>query len=167
MKKETSWKQVGSWYDALISKSGHTYHKEVIFPELKKWYQFKKTDAILDLGCGQRVLARQLPKGINYIGIDAAQPLIEKAKIRSKHQFLVADATKPLPIKKNDFSHVFIILALQNMKEGENAIFNGAKHLRKGGKLIVILNHPCFRIPRQSSWGIDERKCNTVGLTTI
>ena len=158
MKKDTSWKQVGRWYDEIVSKEGHIYHKEVIFPELKKWYQFNEDDAILDLGCGQGVLARELPKGISYLGIDAAKFLIQKAKGYSKHRFFVGDVTKPLNLERNDFSHVFIILALQNMEEGEKAIINGAKHLRKGGKLILILNHPCYRIPRQSSWGIDEEK---------
>lgn len=158
MKKDTSWKQVGKWYDEIVSKGGHTYHKEVIFPELKKWYSFKKTDAILDLGCGQGILARELPKGVDYLGIDAAKPLIQKAKEYSKHRFMVGDVTKPLNLEKKDFSHVFIILALQNMEEGEKAILNGTKHLRKGGKLILILNHPCFRIPRQTSWGVDEGK---------
>lgn len=63
----------------------------------------------------------------------------------------MGDVTKPLKIDKKDFSHAFVILALQNMEEGEKAIQNGAKHLRKGGKLFVVLNHPCYRIPRQSS----------------
>ncbi|MFS8563077.1 MAG: hypothetical protein LVR00_01585 [Rhabdochlamydiaceae bacterium] len=30
--------------------------------------------------------------------------------------------------------------------------------LKPQGKLLIVLNHPCFRIPRQSSWGVDEPK---------
>jgi ubiquinone/menaquinone biosynthesis C-methylase UbiE len=158
MQKDTSWKEVGKWYDEIVSKGGHTFHQEVIFPELRKWVKFKEGDAILDLGCGQGVLAREFAEKIPYVGIDAAKPLIQKAKSYSKHPFYVGDVTKPLKIDKKDFSHIFIILALQNMEEGEKAIENGAKHLRKGGKIILVLNHPCYRIPRQSCWGIDEGK---------
>lgn len=62
MKKDTSWKQVGKWYDEIASKGGHTFHQKAIFPELKKWVKFKDGDAILDLGCGQGILARELAK---------------------------------------------------------------------------------------------------------
>ncbi|MDJ0652074.1 MAG: class I SAM-dependent methyltransferase [Simkaniaceae bacterium] len=158
MKEDAAWAQVSKWYDEIVSKGGHTYHKGVIFPELKKWYSFKKTDAILDLGCGQGILAREFSKEADYLGIDVAKPLIQKAKGYSKHRFIVGNVTKPLNLEKKDFSHVFIILALQNMEDGEIAIRNGAKHLRTGGKLILILNHPCFRLPRQSSWAVDDGK---------
>ncbi|MCB1110690.1 MAG: class I SAM-dependent methyltransferase [Chlamydiia bacterium] len=158
MKHNTSWKQVGKWYDEIVSKEGHTYHKEVIFPALKRWLSFKEGDAVLDLGCGQGILARQLPKKIDYLGIDLAKPLIEKAQSYTHHSFKVGDATAPLSLSKKDFSHVTFILSLQNMKQGNLAIQNGAHHLRKRGKLILVLNHPCYRIPRQSSWGIDEEK---------
>lgn len=158
MKKETSWRQVSKWYDEIVSREGHTYHKEVIFPHLRTWHTFTTSDAILDLGCGQGVLARELPQGVDYLGIDAAKPLIQKAKKYSNHRFMVGDVTQPLNLKKKDFNYVFIILALQNMEKGEQAILNGSAHLQKGGKIILVLNHPCFRIPRQSSWGVDEGK---------
>ena len=156
--KDTSWKQVGKWYDDVVSKEGHTYHQEVIFPALKKWITFEEGDSVLDLGCGQGVFARQLPKGIAYQGIDLAKPLIQKAKGYSNHKFQVGDATKPLKISKKDFSHVLMILSLQNMEMGKDAVINGAHHLKVGGKCIIVLNHPCYRIPRQSSWGVDEAK---------
>lgn len=158
MRKDTSWKQVGKWYDEIVSKGGHTYHQEVIFPKLKEWHRFQKGDAVLDLGCGQGILARQLPKGVSYLGIDLAKPLIEKAKGYSNHSFKVGNVSEPLGIDKKDFSHVYIILALQNMERGDEAIKNGLDHLKVGGKITLVLNHPCFRIPRQSAWGIDEGK---------
>ena len=158
MKNDTSWKQVGKWYDDIVSKGGHTYHQEVIFHALKKWLSFDNGDSVLDLGCGQGILARQLPEKVSYLGLDLANPLVQKAKGYSGHKFQVGDATKPLKISKKDFSHAFMILSLQNMEKGEEAVKNGALHLKEGGKLIVILNHPCYRIPRQSSWEVDENK---------
>lgn len=154
--KDTSWKQVGKWYDEIVSKEGHRYHKEVIFPMLKKWMVFEEGDGVLDLGCGQGVLARQLPKGIVYHGVDLAKPLIQKAKKYSGHTFQVGDVTGPLSLKRKGFSHACFILSLQNMKKGDKALITASRHLKKGGKCLIVLNHPSFRIPRQSSWGVDE-----------
>lgn len=157
-RKDTSWKQVGKWYDQLVSEGGHYYHEEVIFPKLLKWVKFKKGESLLDLGCGQGVLARKLPKEMEYMGLDAAKSLIDQAKKYSKHSFLVRDVTQPLEIEKKDFDYAAIILALQNMEKPEAALKEAAAHLKSGGKLFLVLNHPCYRIPRQSSWGIDEGK---------
>ena len=156
--KDTSWKQVGKWYDELVSKEGHYYHEEVIFPRLLKWQKFKKGDSLLDLGCGQGVLARKLPKEMIYYGLDAAKPLIEKAKKYTKHHYFLRDVTKSLKIEKSDFDYVAIILAMQNIEKPDKVLKEAAAHLKKNGKLFLVLNHPCFRIPRQSSWGLDEGK---------
>jgi hypothetical protein len=41
------------------------------------------------------------------------------------------------------------------MENIQGALRNAQQHLKKNGKLLIILNHPCFRIPRQSHWGVD------------
>lgn len=113
---------------------------------------------VLDLGCGSGVLARELPKQIEYVGVDAAAALIEEARMvddNPRHKYMVGDVTQPLSIEQK-FSHAAIILALQNMKAPLMAIENTSKHLSNDGTLVIVLNHPSFRIPRQSSWGIEE-----------
>jgi len=157
--KDTSWKEVGKWYDRIVAKDGHYFHKEVIFPHLMNWLTLKKGDSLLDLGCGQGVLARKLPQDIQYVGLDMASNLIEKAKDYSaSHQFFVRDVTKPFKLDQKDFSAATFILSLQNIQEPGKALKQVYSHLKPGGKLILVLNHPCFRIPRQSHWDIDPDK---------
>jgi SAM-dependent methyltransferase len=105
------------------------------------------------------VLARHLPKTVVYVGIDLAKDLLAQAKQNSPKtaQFLLGDATKELPLEKTDFSHASFILSLQNMENGQEAIASASKHLKKDAKLILVLNHPCFRIPRQTEWSYDEK----------
>lgn len=166
-KKDTaitsSWEPIGNWYNETVGKEGHYYHQNIILPALLPSLDFKnfESPALLDLACGQGVLARNIPKHIPYTGIDISPTLIQFAKKEDRnplHGFYVGDATKSLAIKENNFSHAVILLALQNMEHGQYAIANAAKHLRPNGRLLLVLNHPCFRIPRQSSWGIDEQK---------
>ena len=158
MKKSTSWHHVEKWYDHIVAKKGHTFHQDLIFPSLQSWSLFQKGNALLDLGCGQGVLARHLPKGVDYLGIDAAMALIKKAKSYSDHPFKVGDVTTPYFLDGKTFTHAIFLLSLQNMARGDLAIKCCASHLKPNGKIILVLNHPCFRIPRQSSWGVDEKK---------
>lgn len=161
--QKTSWESSAKWYDEAVGEKGHYYHEHVIIPKLLQLMELSKTERpkILDIACGQGILARHIPDGIPYLGIDISASLIRSAKERAdkkNHQFLVQDATKKMTLPDRDFTHAAIILALQNIAEPLQVLKNGAHHLAPGGKLFIVLNHPCFRIPRQSSWGIDEPK---------
>lgn len=156
--QNTSWQQVSGWYNNLVRDEGHYYHK-LIIPECLKLLKLDKNSSVLDLACGQGVLARHLPSGIYYTGIDSSESLIKSALIQDKnklHHYAVGDLTKPVPLEKNNYTHAAIILALQNIADPLKVLQTAALHLKVNGKMIIILNHPCFRIPRQSSWGIDE-----------
>jgi ubiquinone/menaquinone biosynthesis C-methylase UbiE len=152
----TSWESSSRWYDSIVGEKGHYYHEHLIFPNSLRLLNLKQGDSLIDLGCGQGVLCGQLPKQVTYTGVDASPSLIKKAKERFKGHFVVADLTKPLDL--SGFSHATMMLVLQNIEEPEKALQNGAKTLKPGGKFLLVLNHPCFRIPRQSSWGIDPSK---------
>lgn len=154
---EKNWDASESWYTAAVGEKGHYYHQTVILPgALKLLGKFK---SLLDVGCGQGVLARHLPKDVDYVGVDQSSALIESAKKMTKQgQFFVADACEKLPLENKTFERATFIMSLQNMERGKEAIANAAKHLSAKGKMVLVLNHPCFRIPRQSGWGVEEQK---------
>ncbi|MCF7852264.1 MAG: class I SAM-dependent methyltransferase [Simkaniaceae bacterium] len=161
-KKTTSWESVAKWYDQYIDREGNYFHSEIILPQLIPLLALdaNKKHSLLDVGCGQGIMSRSIPKDVAYFGMDSSKKLIQMAKARkpnSSHSFLLHDATHPFPFETT-FSHAVILLALQNMKEPEKVLSQIAKHLQDHGRLVIVLNHPCFRIPRQSSWGYDEPK---------
>lgn len=157
----TSWHKIGKWYDDNVGEQGHYYHRAIIIPNVLKLLDLKEKSSacLLDLACGQGILSRHLPPTVSYTGLDVAPSLIQAAKSYNKnkdYQFIIADVTKPLPIKKTDFTHATLILALQNIKDPLLVFQNASQHLMPGAKFVIVLNHPCFRIPRQSSWKVDE-----------
>lgn len=161
--KNTSWQPVSSWYNKSVGSQGHYYHQNVVLPKVLKLLQLTPESSLLDLACGQGVLERQIPDTCIYTGIDISPELIKNAIAQSKHKtaknhrFLVGDATKKLPLAKTDtFTHATIILALQNIEQPQVAISNLSQHLQSNGTAVIVINHPHFRIPRHTSWGIDE-----------
>lgn len=158
--QDTSWEKSSNWYKKIVGDDGHYFHQTIIFPKIKQLIDFSKINSVLDLACGQGIFERQIDQNKEYIGIDISRSLIKEASQKSlnrRHQFLVSDVSKDLPLKKYDFDLVIIILALQNIKNINGVIKNASKHLKKGGKFLIILNHPIFRIPRQSAWGVDSQ----------
>lgn len=154
----TSWQHVSKWYKELVNKEGHYYHQHTIIPGVLKLLNLKPADSLLDLACGQGVLARNISTDVYYQGVDVATSLINFAKKEDKvptHYYLVSDVTKPLSISKTDFDFATIILALQNIEFPKLVFENANKHLKDGGKFLIVINHPYFRIPRQTSWEID------------
>lgn len=157
MTKNTSWENSQDWYNECVGEKGHYYHQSVILENVIKILDLKAGDHLLDVGCGQGVLQRKLPPTISYTGIDSSKSLIDHAKKGGKGNFFVADACKPLPLNTLKFQAACFILSMQNMEKQDLAIKYAAERLEKGGKMVLVLNHPCFRIPRQSHWGIDEK----------
>jgi ubiquinone/menaquinone biosynthesis C-methylase UbiE len=149
--QDTSWQKVGKWYDSLVGKQGHFYHREVILPNLWRLLGLKDKDNLLDIGCGQGILGRMISG--NYTGIDLAVNLIEEARRldkNSRHKYLVADATKKLNLSY--FDKITMILSLQNIAKPFLVFKNCQELLNKNGRLYIVINHPCFRIPKHSDW---------------
>jgi SAM-dependent methyltransferase len=159
-RQDTSWQNVSDWYEKIVGKEGHYYHQQVILPGSLALLTLDSSSSLLDLACGQGVLARRLPREVYYAGVDISSALISQAKRldkNTKHIYLAADISRDLKLPQKDFSHACIILALQNVAGPAIVIRNAHKYLKDGGKFLIVINHPCFRIPRQSRWGVDEQ----------
>ncbi len=157
-KTNTSWTPVGKWYNELVSTDGHYFHQHVILPKILNLMKLKPGESVLDLACGQGILSSVLPENVTYLGIDSANNLINMAKKNDRsprHHYLVSDITKPLPLPGQLFDFITIILALQNIENYKQVFLSAGIHLKPDGEFIIVLNHPYFRIPKNTSWGID------------
>jgi len=158
MKTDTSWQKSSKWYGGIVGEKGHFFHQAIIIPNSLKLLKIKPESSLLDVACGSGVLARHIPQQTKYLGVDISSGLIEMAKKMDKnknHKYTVGDVTEKLRAD-GMFDNATIILALQNIKEPEKVVENVAEKLKDGGKFLIVLNHPCFRIPRQSGWEIDK-----------
>ncbi len=153
----SSWNKVGKWYGKLTEGKGHYYHEHVVIPNTLKLLDLGKDSKVLDLGSGSGILGRSIPNAMKYVGIDLADSLTKEARKSDRnisHEYVTGNATKTLSLP-NEFTHAAMVLSLQNMQDAKGAVENASKHLIKNGTLVVVLNHPVLRIPRQTSWEID------------
>lgn len=158
-KPTNSWQRVGKWYGKITEGEGHYYHRNLIISKTLDLLDLNINSRVIDFGCGSGILGRSVGPNVKYLGVDLSQALVEEAKRQDRsniHEYKVADASD-LSITDKQFTHAAFILSLQNMENAEGAIENAISKLESGGRLLLVLNHPAFRIPRQSSWEIDEK----------
>lgn len=156
MKKDTSWDQSAEWYEDIITEAG-SYQQEVILPNLLRLMGLKKGQRVLDVGCGTGFFARAFAAtGAEVCGLDNSTDMIAVAKkqgVGTGIIFTQGTAEDLSAWKNHSFDAVTIILALQNMERADAVMKECARVLKPSGALYVVLNHPAFRVPKESSWG--------------
>jgi SAM-dependent methyltransferase len=162
-KKATSrsWDPVAGWYTGWVGAEGSEHHRRTAIPALLEMLDAQPGEEVLDLGCGPGVLAPHVARaGARYTGVDASRKLITFARRHHalEGRFLSADATGPELLRQIDarsFDAVTFLLSVQDIDPLEDVLRNAATALREGGRAVMLMTHPCFRIPRQSGWGWD------------
>ncbi len=168
---KTSWDGVADWYDDMLEQNPDSFQKNVLMPNLIRIVDPKKGMTILDLACGQGYFSRAFfQNGAKVIGYDISKELIalalEQEKKRISVQGLTLDKIEfhvtpadSLPFLQNESVDVVtIILALQNIENIQGVFAECSRVLKSGGRLVMVINHPAFRIPQRSGWGWSEEK---------
>lgn len=160
-RKPTLWDQASRWYDSLVGMSGSDYHQTIVMPGVLKMLELKPGRRVLDLACGQGVFSRfLLGKKIKPEGLDSSEELLRMARSRSEKSipYHLGNASDAKLLDGQEFDGIACLLAVQNMGKIEPVFQNVARWLKPKGKFVMVLTHPCFRIPRQTHWGWDEEK---------
>ena len=152
--KETSWGSVANWYQKMVEDKD-SYQNQVILPKLMNLLDLKKDEVVLDLGCGVGYFCQKYSEGGGKaIGVDIGEELIEVAKKNTSSEIVYhVNTAEKLPFVQNSsVDKITIVLALQNIKFADKVIAEAGRVLKKNGKLVVVLNHPYYRIPKHSLW---------------
>lgn len=158
----TSWDAVADWYSGWVGAEGSAHHRHLAIPAVLRLLHPQPGEHILDIGSGPGVLAGAIaPTGACYVGVDASERLVRVARARHGHhgRFLVGDARRLRTVhglSPGGFDGVVFLLSVQDMDPLEDVLREAAWALRHDGRAVLLLTHPCFRIPRQSGWGWDS-----------
>jgi ubiquinone/menaquinone biosynthesis C-methylase UbiE len=159
--RDRGWDAVAAWYDKLVGESGSDYHQNVILPAALRLLAPKAGESVIDICCGQGVLARPLlDSGIGrFTGVDASPRLIEAAKSRHggdpRVSFSIADVCQPGAWADGSHDAATCLMAVHDVPDISALFANMARALKPGGRAVLVLMHPCFRIPRKTHWGWD------------
>jgi ubiquinone/menaquinone biosynthesis C-methylase UbiE len=159
---------VHEWYDRLVGDAGSDYHQHVVIPGALRLLGPKPNDAIIDIACGQGVLCRALAeRGVRPTGVDAAPGLIRAARERgpASIHYHVGDARDLSTFEDNAFDAAACVLAIQNINPIQPVCEGVSRLLKPFGRFVLVMMHPAFRGPKETSWGWDQ--ANTVQFRRV
>jgi len=138
-----------SWAD-FVREGKDYYREEMNSPVAFKMVGNVKGKRVLDLSCGEgyntRVLAR---RGAKVVGVDFSRKMIELASQREKDEklgidYYVSDAANLREFRSGYFDLVTCFMALMDIERYEDAISEVARVLKKNGRFVFSITHPCF-----------------------
>ena len=157
----TSWERVSSWYATHLSQ-GDFLQRDVVLPQTLALLK-GAVGTHLDIACGEGTFLQMFQRTYparNAFGIDLSASLIVKA--RHKHiprtEFLRDDARTLQRLPDHVYGSATCILAIQNIDDPLAMLKATHARLAPNAPLVLVMNHPCFRQPKESSWGWDATK---------
>jgi ubiquinone/menaquinone biosynthesis C-methylase UbiE len=138
-----------SWID-FVRERKDFYREEMNNPAFFKLVGNIKGKKTLDLACGEgsntRILAR---KGAKVVGVDFSKRLVEFARQQEKKEkvgieYFVSDAADLREFPNGHFDIVTCSMALMDIENYRNAILEAARVLKRNGRFVFSIVHPCF-----------------------
>ena len=156
------WEDLSDWYDKKQGEGGDLWHRALIDPVLLRLIGDPRDGEILDLGSGNGYLSRRLAReGGMITAVDSSLRMIENARSHDpsnslKITYLHLDANRLDPIGGESFDLIFANMSLMDMEDGEESIREVGRVLRKGGRFVASICHPCFDNGSNSAWVVEK-----------
>jgi SAM-dependent methyltransferase len=143
------WDTNASFWVQIIREHRDKYRNELTDPAMMRAIGKPAGLAVLDAGCGEGYLSRILAtRGATVVGVDFSAKLIEAARIQNATDALPISfdvaSVDGLPYADDTFDLVVCNHVVNDLYDPSKPIGEFARVLRSGGRLIILMLHPCF-----------------------
>ncbi|GHF71186.1 methyltransferase [Kitasatospora xanthocidica] len=162
-----SWDTIADWYAGLLRTGSamHEFNRDVLLGLLPGELGGCR---VLDLGCGEGIVARALAaRGASVAGIDPSPRMIEHARAAAAGgpgtvTYAVDDGCVLSTVAAESVDWVTAGLSLNNVPDLDAALTAVRRVLTAQGELAFTIPHPCFEAPHASWTQITDRPVRRV-----
>jgi 2-polyprenyl-3-methyl-5-hydroxy-6-metoxy-1,4-benzoquinol methylase len=149
-----AWNANAAYWDERMGE-GNDFLNLLVWPAVERLLQTRSGERILDIACGNGLTSRRLAAlGAEVVAFDFAENLIAHARQRAQpgqrieyHVLDATDAIALLSLGENRFDAALCNMALFDMAEIEPLLIALPRLLKKGGRFVFSIIHPCFNQP--------------------
>jgi len=149
------WEKHADWWQDEFTNGVDAEYEEQIIPLALDLLAGR--DRLLDIGTGEGQIARRLlaADADTVVGVDPTASQVVEAARRGGGPLYGRANADALPFPKRSFDGALACLVYEHIEAMESALVETARVLRKGGRFVLMLNHPLLQTPG-SGW-IDDQ----------
>ena len=153
-----AWDKLADKWSFGYTEYGDINRQYIIDPAIFRLIGSVKGLSILDAGCGNGYLCRLLAtKGAKMVGVDISKKFVKIARQKEKETPLgivyhVGTLCRLSMFQAETFDMIISNLALMDVLDLEKAIKELHRVLKKKGRLIFSIMHPCFSSSPVHGW---------------
>jgi 2-polyprenyl-3-methyl-5-hydroxy-6-metoxy-1,4-benzoquinol methylase len=150
------WDRKAAFWDGYM-KEGNRHSKELVWPAQERLLGLSRGETVLEVACGNGNFARRMAKaGAKVVASDFSETFIDLARARTVEDadlidYRVLDATDSgqlLALGEERFDAAVCTMALFDMSAIEPLVASLAKLLKRHGRFVFSIIHPCFESPK-------------------
>jgi ubiquinone/menaquinone biosynthesis C-methylase UbiE len=155
---DAAYDAIAGWYEQYLE--GPLY-REIVLPALLELIGDVRERVVLDLACGQGLIARALAaRGARMTGVDISLKLLEIARGYEQRaplgiEYIQDDAQVLTALGDAQFDGTVCNLASMDIPDLAATYRAVQRVLKAHGWFVCSITHPCFEVP-QGRWVTDE-----------
>lgn len=145
------WDRNAEYWDRHM-QDGNDWHLQIVRPAVERLLALRGGERLLDVGCGNGLLARHLAaRAARVLACDVSPKMIELAQARGdgdgRIEYRVVDATDVDQLRtlgRRTFDGAVAAMVLMDIPTVDALATGLATALKPGGRFVFAIAHPCF-----------------------